>query len=599
MVLVLEHEKNKCTSRNSRYIAEHFNLKSSQDYSEVVVKAIPLEKGFGMLLPLSLFHLDDEVMIELLANWRKENEKFFPSQFNVTYLGTKKWLQTQVIENEDRILFLVLDKRGKPVAHLGFAGALGEERNLEVDNVVRGDKLATKGIMSEAVKSLIKYAQEALFPNEIFLKTLADNSHAINFYTKLGFVEGNKIPIKKIKTHEGSSLVVCSEEDVADNYYQKMVFSPIVNPETMILTAGPSISNLEISNVTNAVRNGWNHKWSDYIDQFQDSFQKYLGVDYALATSSCTGALHIALLALGVGPGDEVIVPDITWVATANVARYVGATPVFVDVEKDSWGMDPESFRKAITPKTKVVIPVHLYGHPANMPKIVKIAREHAIAIVEDAAPSLGAECDGKKTGTFGDFAAFSFQGAKLSVTGEGGMLVARSKELYEKAKLIWDQGRVPGTFQIVKIGMKYRMSNVQAALGLAQNERVEELIFAKRRLFSWYEKLLSEIPGIEIWKGADWAKSICWMICIVLTDEFPCDREPLRRELLIRKIDTRPVFPQISQYPIWETSNSDLDLPISKHLAQRGINLPSGVCLNYQQIVRVCESIREIYKEY
>ena len=164
-----------------------------------------------------------------------------------------------------------------------------------------------------------------------------------------------------------------------------------------------------------------------------------------------------------------------------------------------------------------------------------------------------------------------------------------------KKAKLIWDQGRGPGTFQIVKIGMKYRMSNVQAALGLAQNERVEELIFAKRRLFSWYKERLEGIPGIEIWQEAKWAKSICWMISIIVTDEFPCDRDTLREELLKRNVDTRPVFPQISQYPIWKTNQANLSLPNSQYISQRGMNLPSGVCLNYQQIVHICQTIKEI----
>ena len=284
------------------------------------------------------------------------------------------------------------------------------------------------------------------------------------------------------------------------NTILRMIYSPVrkVDGSEMILTAGPSISAREASYALDAARNGWNRQMDDYIKRFEASFAEYVGTKYAMSTSSCTGALHLALAALEIGPGDEVIVPDLTWVATANAVLYVGATPIFADIESDSWCLDPASFEAAITKRTKAVIPVHLYGHPARMDKIMEIARRHKLYVVEDAAPAIGAEFQGQKTGTFGDFAAFSFQGAKLVVTGEGGMLVTNNDELYAEGSVIWDQGRQPGTFWINQRGLKYKMSNIQAAFGLGQLERVDELIEAKRRNFIWYQEGLKDVPGIS-----------------------------------------------------------------------------------------------------
>lgn len=374
-----------------------------------------------------------------------------------------------------------------------------------------------------------------------------------------------------------------------------MVYSPVrkIEGAEMILTAGPSISAREASYALDAARYGWNTQWSGYIKRFEKAFAEYVGMKYALSTSSCTGALHLALAALGIGPGDEVIVPDITWVATANVVVYVGATPIFADVEPDSWCLDPVSFERAITERTRAVIPVHLYGHPARMDKIMDIARQHKLYVVEDAAPAIGAEFQGQRMGTFGDFAAFSFQGAKLVVTGEGGMLVTNDDELYKKVYVIWDQGRTPGTFWINEIGWKYKMSNIQAAIGLGQLERVDELIEAKRRIFSWYAEGLKDVPHIRLNYELPWARSIYWMSSIILDENAGITRDELREALKERNVDTRPVFPAISQYPIWPKSQQPQ--PNALRIGNQGINLPSGVCLKREQIEYVCQSIKDV----
>ena len=261
-----------------------------------------------------------------------------------------------------------------------------------------------------------------------------------------------------------------------------------MNKHENILTAGPSITSLEIDYVNDAVRNGWNNEWNSYLTKLEDAFKEKFKFKHALLTSSCTGAMHMAIRALGIGPGDEVIVPELTWVATATVVNYVGATPIFVDVDKSTWTMDPDSFRNAITEKTKAVMPVHLYGHPAKMDEIMSIAREHNLRVLEDAAPAIGATFNDQYCGTFGDVAAFSFQGAKMMVTGEGGILLTNDDEVYANVKQMSEHGRSKdpnNTFWIETIGYKYKMSNIQAALGLAQFERIDELIARKRLIFS------------------------------------------------------------------------------------------------------------------
>ena len=362
----------------------------------------------------------------------------------------------------------------------------------------------------------------------------------------------------------------------------------------LLLTAGPSISSREVTYAHDAALNGWNRNASKYLDLFESQFASYLGARFAIATSSCTGALQIALLSVDVGPGDEVIVPDLTWVATANAVRYTGAKPVFADVNVNDWTMDITSLRSLVSQKTKAIMPVHMYGHPANMTAIMEIANEFGIPVIEDAAPAIGATWRGKKCGTFGDFAAFSFQGAKLLVTGEGGMLVTDNEELYLRARKIWDQGRNPTrAFWIDSQGVKFKMSNVQAAIGLGQLERVDELIDLKRRIFSWYEEILGDCSQISLNKEVEDAKSIYWMSSLMLGGDTKIERDDLIAALRQLNIDSRPVFPAISQYPIWEKQHDPR--PNALSIGRRAMNLPSGVKLTRDQVQYVAHSVRTL----
>ena len=369
-------------------------------------------------------------------------------------------------------------------------------------------------------------------------------------------------------------------------------------PTKMILTAGPSISQKEVRYVTDAVKNGWNFHYRDYIEKFEKAFATYIGVKYALALSSGTAALHLACIGCELGPGDEVLVPEITFVASANAVKYVGATPVFVDVEADTWCMDPNVLRGSITKKTKAIMPVHIYGHPANMIAINKIAKEYKLKVIEDACPSIGAEVRGKKTGSLSDVAAFSFQGAKALVTGEGGMLLTNNAKIYEKAQYWGNHAKDHDrAFWHTDIGFMYRMTNMQAALGLAQLERVGEFIAKKRKIFSWYEKRLKGVKGIHLNVEAPWAKNLYWMSSVVLDKNTPIGRDEVMAELKKRMIDTRPFFYPISMFPMYTKKHYARKNPVSYWVGTHGINLPSGVMLTEETVDYVARSLIDVLK--
>lgn len=360
--------------------------------------------------------------------------------------------------------------------------------------------------------------------------------------------------------------------------------------KNMILTAGPSITDKEIAYVTDAVTNGWNENWNNYLIRFESEFAKYIGTKHAVTTSSCTGALHLGLLAMGIGPGDEVIVPEITWVATASAVAYTGATPIFCDIEEGSWCMDAKSAESLITPKTKAIFPVHLYGHPANMPEIMELADKYGLYVIEDAAPSIGAEVGGKKTGSFGHIAGFSFQGAKVLVTGEGGMVVTNDTDLFSRVTSLSDHGRNPKyPLAAVEVGYKYKMSNLQAALGLAQIERVDELVDRKRAINALYNKLLSRNDKVKVSSELEGCKSIHWMTSIELIGVSFDEREQFMQMLRKNMVDSRPVFSPVSSLPMFSQSRKN---PVAHRIGASAVNLPSGHNLTHDQIKYICQVI-------
>ena len=570
-------------------------LKAANNIQEAFLRAIPIP-GYGFLVPVSKVHEADNELLTKLTDWRNENVNVYPTQFVATVESTKTWLKDRLLAVDDRILFLIVDNQGKVVGHIGFNGCNNDDFLFEIDNVVRGEKAAAKGIFSTGMFALMEWARKTLNVEGFFLRVMDDNPHAIEFYKRNGFIEDCRIPLFREEKTGVISYREANKDEQVSKAFVRMVWQPVRDSigKSLILTAGPSISFREVVYSFDAAVNGWNNEWSKYLKSFEKQFAEYVGVKYAMATSSCTGALQIALMALDVGPGDEVIVPDQTWVATANAVRYVGAIPVFADIEFDTWNIDVKSIESLITSKTKAIIPVHMYGHPARMTAIVELAKKYGLKIVEDAAPAIGAEWEGKRCGSFGDFGAFSFQGAKLMVTGEGGMLVANDEALYQKAYKIWDQGRNPSqAFWIDVDGVKFKMSNIQAALGLGQLERVDELIEMKRRLFSWYQEGLDGVPFITMNEEVDGARSIYWMISLFINEAAPVSRDELIKLLKSKNIDTRPVFPAISQYPIWPRQQQAQ--PTAMRVGLSAMNLPSGVCLTKDEVMYVSAQIRQI----
>ncbi len=355
----------------------------------------------------------------------------------------------------------------------------------------------------------------------------------------------------------------------------------------------PSITGLEVSYATDAAQNGWGDQCYEYINRFEELFRQHLGVQYAIATSSCTGALHMGLAALGIGAGDEVIMADTNWIATASPIVQLGAKPVFVDILPDSWCIDPALAEAAITPRTKAIIAVHLYGNLCEIEQLLAIGEKHGIPVIEDAAEAIGSVYHGKQAGSMGKFGTFSFHGTKTVTTGEGGMFVTNDPELYEHVLTLSNHGRARGQtrqFWPDMVGFKFKMSNIQAAIGCAQIERIEELTKRKREIFSYYRDCLAHLSGISINPEPAGIVNGAWMPTVVFDAETGVTREQLQAAFKAENIDARVFFHPLSSLPMFEakTSNS-----ISYDIPGRAINLPSYHDLTNAEQDRVTNVIR------
>lgn len=355
----------------------------------------------------------------------------------------------------------------------------------------------------------------------------------------------------------------------------------------------PSITELEVGYATDAARNGWGDRCYEYIGRFERAFARHLGVAHAIATSSCTGAMHMGLSALGVARDDEVILGDINWIASAAPITYLGAKPVVVDVLPDSWCLDPGRVEAAITPRTKAIIAVHLYGNLCDMDRLLAIGRRHGIPVVEDAAEAIGSEWHGRRAGSMGAFGTFSFHGTKTITTGEGGMFVTQDPQLYEHVLTLSNHGRASGQprqFWPDLVGFKYKMSNLQAAVGCAQMERVDELIETKRRIFRYYVDALAGLPCAVNPEPTDTVNG-CWMPTIVVDQDVPFDRDALLSEFKKDEIDGRVFFWPLSQLPMFEPQPQNR---VAYGIYQRAVNLPSYHDIGVAELDRVVAVVRK-----
>ncbi len=361
-----------------------------------------------------------------------------------------------------------------------------------------------------------------------------------------------------------------------------------------IPVAEPVLGEEELANVIEAVRSGWISSRGPFIPEFEREFAAFCGVRHGVAVANGTVALHLALVAVGIGAGDEVLVPSLTFVATANAVRYCGATPVFIDADRDTWQMDPSTLESRVTRRTRAIVPVHLYGHPCDLDPILELARRHRLAVVEDAAEAHGAEYRGRRVGSLGTVGCFSFYGNKIITTGEGGMCVTDDGGLAERLRLLRDHGMDPKrTYWHEVIGYNYRMTNLQAAVGVAQVKKLPDFIEKKRRLANWYAEALAPLARagrITLPAEAPWAKSVFWMYSVLLTDARP-SLDEVRSRLNDRGVDSRPFFHPVHTLPPYAVGER---LPVAEDLAPRGLSLPAGVGLERAQVQRVAQALTE-----
>ncbi len=357
----------------------------------------------------------------------------------------------------------------------------------------------------------------------------------------------------------------------------------------------PSITDLEVHYAADAAARGWGERCYEYIERFEREFATYIGVQYAIATSSCTGALHMGMAALGIGAGDEVILADSNWIATAAPIFHLGAKPLLVDILPDSWCLDPDLVEKAITPRTKAIVAVHLYGNLCDMEELLAIGAKHGVPVIEDAAEAIGSIYRDRRAGSMGKFGTFSFHGTKTMTTGEGGMFVTNDAELYEKVLTLSNHGRdrqEVKQFWPEKIGFKYKMSNIQAAIGCAQMERIDDLTRRKRKIFHHYRDAFSDIGSLIINPEPNEMINGAWMPTVVFSEDSGVTRGQLLTGFREANADARVFFWPLSSLPSFESRPKNI---FASEIPGRAINLPSYHDMSTDDLGRVVECLRNV----
>lgn len=365
----------------------------------------------------------------------------------------------------------------------------------------------------------------------------------------------------------------------------------------IIPVAGPWITEKEISYVTDAATHAWYDQANKFVLRFEHAFKSYLGRKFAIALPSCTSALHLSLMALGVGPGDEVIVPDVTWIASAAPISYVGATPIFADIDPNTWCISAEMVRPLINSKTKAIVAVNLYGHMPEFDELLSLG----VPIIEDAAESVGSKYKGRLSGTFGVTSCFSFHGSKTLTTGEGGMLLTDDPHIYERCLIMRDHGRFPGDalFQNIEIGYKYKMTDLQAALGLAQLERIDELVGRKRAIFDMYYDVFRHIDFLSLNPAHADVENSYWMATAIFDPGIQINKFEIIKRLQNLGISTRPFFDPLSNLKAYcHAKDAKRAQQMNRQgylISSRGINLPSHAFITQLDITRIYDAVMKI----
>ena len=369
----------------------------------------------------------------------------------------------------------------------------------------------------------------------------------------------------------------------------------------MIPVFEPMIGDEEIAAVVAALQRGEiSGTFGTSIPQFEKEFAEYCGCKYGVAVTSGTTALHLAVTAAGIGPGDEVLISASTNIATALAVVHNGATPVPVDSENVTWNLDLDLIESLITPRTRAIIPVHLYGHPVDMERLCDIAERNNLVVIEDCAESHGATCRGKMTGTFGNMGCFSFYANKVITTGEGGMVITDDEALAKQLKLLSNLAFTKQRFRHELAGYNFRMTGYQAAMGLVQLHKIEQIIAEKRRVAHTYNRYLSDIPGVQLPAEAEWARNVYWMYAIVIHPEFEISRDALMEHLQDSGIETRTFFCPMNQQPCLQSRPDfrEVPCPVADRLWETGLYLPSTYSLPEETIKKIADSIRQAVEQ-
>jgi len=394
-------------------------------------------------------------------------------------------------------------------------------------------------------------------------------------------------------SHEIRHIPLVDEQGALVDYacFSRMHRTPIMQP---------LLNGNELAYLSDCIKTGWISSQGAYVKRFEKEFAAYCDAQYPVAASNGTVALHLALAAFDIKAGDEVIVPDLTFAASINAVIYTGATPVIVDVDKTTWTISVEDIEKNITPRTRAIMPVHLYGHPSHMDEVMALAKKHNLLVIEDAAEAIGGKYKNKHVGSFGDAATFSFFGNKTITTGEGGMVFFKDKKAWEKALVLRDHGMSKEKkYWHEYVGFNYRMTNMQAAIGCAQLERIDEFVSAKKKLAVFYDKVLKETGNFIIPPQEPWAVNGYWLYTAILKESASITRDVLMEKMLKNGIETRPAFYPLHQMPPYKDYPSKSSFQNSKHISAQGISFPSSVNITQEELDNIAHTLHSIFQNH
>jgi len=362
----------------------------------------------------------------------------------------------------------------------------------------------------------------------------------------------------------------------------------------------PLLNGNELAYLSDCINTGWISSQGAYVKRFEKEFAGYCGAQYPVAVSNGTVALHLALAAFDIKAGDEVIVPDLTFAASINAIIYTGATPVIVDVDRTTWTISVNDIERNITPRTRAIMPVHLYGHASHLDEIMDLAKKHNLLVIEDAAEAIGGKYKGKHVGSFGDAATFSFFGNKTITTGEGGMVFFKDKKAYDKAVILRDHGMSKEKkYWHDLVGFNYRMTNMQAAIGCAQLERIDEFVTAKKKLAAFYNKVLLETGSFIIPPQESWAVNGYWLYTAILKDNANISRDVLMEKMLKNGVETRPAFYPLHEMPPYKNYPGKSSFQNSKYISGQGISFPSSVNITAEELDNIAHALHSIFQNH